>query len=176
MTLSSMASSLLRLHSGTDDHVAARSTRNRTLDRDQMTLGVDLDHFEIDRRTIHVAHLAGHLLARKHAARRLALADRARRAVRQRIVVRRGTHREVMAFDRALKALALADTGHVDLLTNREQLVRFQLTADCELAEIARFDAELPKATTGLDLCLRVVPGVRLVDQRSALRARSDLD
>src|SRR4051812_5486889 len=113
MTLSSMAASLLRLHGGTDDHVAARSNRGRTPDRDQMTLGVDLDDFEIHRRTIHVAHLAGHLLAREHAARRLALADRAGRAMRQRVAVRGVAHGKVPALDGALETLALGDARDI---------------------------------------------------------------
>ena len=67
-------------------------------------------------------HVAGHLLARKHAARRLALADRTRRAVRQRVAVRRVAHGEVPALDRALEALALRDALDVDDLAHFEDV------------------------------------------------------
>src|SRR4029078_5282181 len=127
------ASLLLRLHGGTNDHVAARSARNRAFDRDEMTIEIDLHDFEIDRGAAHVTHVTGHLLAREHATRRLALADRARRAMRQRVAVRRVAHREVMALDRALETLALRDAGDVDLLADREDLVGLDLAADREL-------------------------------------------
>ena len=126
-------------------------------------------------RTAHVAHVAGHLLAREHAARRLALADRARRTMRQRVAVRRVAHREVPTLDRALEALALRDAGDVDLLADREDFFGLELAADFELADFSRFEAELPQTATAFHLRLRVVAGERLVDQRSALRAGTDL-
>src|SRR3546814_325530 len=92
----------------TDDHVAARCARHGALDRDQAALGVDPDHFEALRALAHGTHVAGHLLARENATGRLPLADRARRAMRQRVAVRRVAHLEVPALDRDLETLALA--------------------------------------------------------------------
>src|SRR5690606_8124575 len=91
------------------DHVAARRTRHRAADRDQAALGVDLDHLQALRGLLHGAHVPGHLLAREHAARGLALADRTGGPVRQRVAVGGVAHGEVPALDRALEALAL---GH----------------------------------------------------------------
>src|SRR3546814_382543 len=91
----------------TDDHVAARRARHGALDRDQAALGVDPDHFEALRALAHGTHVAGHLLARENATGRLPLADRARRAMRQRVAVRRVAHLEVPALDRALEHIVL---------------------------------------------------------------------
>jgi hypothetical protein len=74
------------------DHVATRRTRHGTAHGDQAALGVDLDDLQVLRGLGDVAHVAGHLLAREHATRRLALADGARRAVRQRVTVGRVAH------------------------------------------------------------------------------------
>src|SRR6476646_7021437 len=87
-----------------------------------MTFGIDLHNFEIHGRTGHITHVPGHLLAREHAARRLALADRTRRTVRQRVAVRRVAHGEVPALDRALEALALGDALEVDGLADFEDV------------------------------------------------------
>src|SRR3546814_17274218 len=97
----------------TDDHVAARRARHGALDRDQAALGVDPDHLEALRALAHGTHVAGHLLARENATGRLPLADRARRAMRQRVAVRRVAHLEVPALDRALATLALGHAVHV---------------------------------------------------------------
>src|SRR4030095_2008067 len=159
-TSSCMASSLLlRLDAGTNDHIAPRSARTRAFDRDEMTIEIDLHDFEIDRGAAHRTHVTGHLLAREHAARRLALADRARRTMRQRVAVRRVAHREMVALDRALETLALGDAGDVDFLSDREDLVGLQLAADRELADLAVVETEFPKTATAFDLRLRVVSG-----------------
>src|SRR5690606_6082527 len=149
---------------GADDHVAARRTRDGTLDRDQATLGVDLDHFQVLNALALGAHVAGHLLAREHAARGLALADGTRRAVRQRVAVGGVAHGEVVPLDRALEALALGHAGHVHHLADLED-VGLDLAADLEVAGILVLDAELPQAATGLHLGLGVVAGHRLVAQ-----------
>src|SRR3546814_6817854 len=102
----------------TDDHVAARRARHGALDRDQAALGVDPDHLEALRALAHGTHVAGHLLARENATGRLPLADRARRAMRQRVAVRRVAHLEGPALDRALEALALGHALDVDDLAD----------------------------------------------------------
>src|SRR5690606_34374647 len=122
----------LCLARGTHDDVATRRARNRALDGDQAALGVDLDHLQPLRALRFRTHVAGHLLARKHAARRLALTDRARRAVRQRVAVGRVAHLEVPTLDRALEALALGDTLDVDDLADLED-VGLDLGANLEV-------------------------------------------
>src|SRR5690606_35704565 len=158
----------------TDDDVAARRARHGALDRDQAALGVDLDHFQPLRALAHGTHVAGHLLAREHATRCLALADRTRGAVRQRVAVRRVAHAEIPALDRALEALALGHALDVDDLADLED-VGLDLAADAEVADLVVGHAQFPQATTGLDLGLGQVAGLGLVDQRGALDAGGDL-
>src|SRR5690606_12305658 len=98
-------------------------------DRDQATLGVDLDHAQALRGLGLGAHVAGHLLAREHAARGLPLADRAGAAMRQRVAVGGIAHAEVPALDRALEALALGDALDVHELADLED-VGLDLAAD----------------------------------------------
>src|SRR6185312_1605241 len=174
ITFSSMVRSS-SLGRRTHDHVAAGGTGHRALDCDQVALGVHADHFEIHRRTAHVAHLTGHLLAREHAARGLALADRTRRAVRQRVAVGGVAHREVPALDRALEALALGHARDVDDLADREHVVHLDLCADRVLVGVLVVETELPQASARLHLRLREVALGRLGQQRRALGARGDL-
>src|SRR5690606_11777599 len=110
----------LCLARGTHDDVTTRRTGDSALDRDQAALGVDLHHLQALRGLGFGAHVAGHLLAREHATRGLALADRAGRTMRQRVAVRRVAHAEVPALDRALEALALGYTLDVDDLADLE--------------------------------------------------------
>src|SRR5690606_16998197 len=155
-------------------HVTARRARHRALHGDQAALGVDPDHLEVLRALAHGAHVARHLLAREHAARRLALADRARRAVRQRVAVRGVAHAEVPALDRALEALALGHALDVDLLAHLED-VGLDLAAHLEATDLVVGDAELPQATARLHLGLGQVAGLGLVHQHGALAADGDL-
>src|SRR5690606_26329892 len=157
----------LTLPLGTHDHVSARCAGNRALHGDQAALGVDPDHFEVLRALLHRTHVAGHLLARKHAAGRLALTDRARRTVRQRVAVRRVAHGEVPALDRALEALALGHALDVDHLADLED-VGLDLAAHFEAADLVVGNAQLPQAPAGFDLGLGQVTGFGLVDQHGA--------
>ncbi len=80
LSLLLMASSIvfsLALARRADDHVAAGSTGDRALDRDQATLGSTRTTSRRWIDLVSAPHVTGHLLAREHAARRLALADRA---------------------------------------------------------------------------------------------------
>src|SRR5690606_3103598 len=120
------------------------------------------------------AHVAGHLLAGEHAAGRLALADRTRRTMRQRVAVRRVAHAEVPALDRALEALALGDTLDVDQLADLED-VGLDLAADLEVGDLVVSHAQFPQAAAGLDLGLGQMAGLGLGQQRGALDAGSDL-
>src|SRR5690606_9934251 len=108
------------------------------------------------------------------AARGLALADRAGRAVRQRVAVRRVAHAEVPALDRALEALALGHALDVDQLADLEN-VGLDLAADFEVADLVGGDAQLPQAAAGLDLGLGQVAGLGLGEQRGAAHAGGDL-
>src|SRR5690606_27660576 len=101
-------------------------------DRDQAALDVDLDHLQPLGGLGVGAHVAGHLLAREHAARGLPLADRAGAAMRQRVAVGGVTHAEVPALDRALEALALGDALDVDDLAGLED-VGLDLAANLEV-------------------------------------------
>src|SRR5688500_3348384 len=159
---------------GANDDVAAGRTGDGTLDRDQAALGVHLDHFEPLHGLLDRTHVAGHLLAREHATRRLGLADGARRTMRQRVAVRRVAHLEVVLLDGALEALALRDAGDVDDLAYGED-VGLDLGADFEVAGVLVFDAEFPQATARFHLRLREVAGLRLVDETRALLAGGDL-
>src|SRR5471032_3360745 len=175
MTLSSMAFSST-LGRRADDDVATGCTRYRALHRNQVTLGVDLDHFQTLRRTAHGTHVTGHLLAREHATRGLTLTDRTRRAMRQRVTVGSVTHFEVPALDRALEALAFRHAGHVNDLPDGKHVVSLDLGAHGVLAEIVGRHAELPQTTTRLNLGLRVMTFQRLRQQVCALGARRNLD
>src|SRR5690606_34014841 len=156
------------------DDVAARRAGHRTLDGDQAALGVDLHHLQALRALRFRTHVAGHLLAREHATRRLALADRTRRAMRQRVAVGRVTHAEVPALDRALETLALGHALDVDQLTDLEN-VGLDLAADLEVGNLVVGHAQLPQAASGLDLGLGQVAGFGPGQQRGALDACGDL-
>src|SRR6202034_478939 len=70
-----------RLHRGAHHDVAAFRARDRAADQQQVALGVHHHNFQVLGGAANHAHVARHALARKHPARRLALADRARHAV-----------------------------------------------------------------------------------------------
>src|SRR5690606_18228773 len=158
-----------------DDHVTTRRTRHGAAHRDQAALGVDLHHLKALGALADGTHVACHLLAREHAARRLPLAQRTGRTMRQRVAVGRVAHGEVPALDRALETLALGHALDVDHLADLED-VGADLATELEVGQLAVLDPELPQATAGFDLGLGQVPGLRLVEQRSAAHAGSHLD
>ena len=122
----------------------------------------------------HVAHVAGHALAREHAARRLALADRAGRAVEQRRAVGGRATREVVALDRAREALADRGAGDVHDLAGREH-VHLDLGARREVRAFAVGEAELDQRLARGDLGLGVVPGQRARQAGGLAVAEGDL-
>src|SRR4029077_16981097 len=81
-----------------DDDAAARGARHGTADEQQVPLEVHLDDLEVFHGAVDAAHAAGHALAREHASRRLALADRAGRAVHDGSAVARHAARETVAL------------------------------------------------------------------------------
>src|SRR5262249_57172366 len=79
-------------------------------------LGVGLHHAEVLRGDIHIAHVAGHLLAFEHLAGVLALAGRAVASVADRHAVRGAQAAEIVALDDAGKTLADGRARHIDIL------------------------------------------------------------
>src|SRR6056297_3421241 len=110
---------LLRLDRRTHQHMAARCTWHRAAYEQQVAFGVDPYYFEILCGDALGTHVPGHLLALENPARRLALADRAWRTMRQRVAVSCILHPEIVTLDNASEAFALAGTGHVDHLPVR---------------------------------------------------------
>src|SRR5690606_32002104 len=157
-----------------DQHFAARGARNRALDEQQVALGVDADDLEVLRRAALLAQVARHLLAREHAPRRLALADRARRPVRHGVTVRHVLLREVVALDHAGVTLALRRAGDVDELPGREE-IDLDLGAGGVLRAFA-VEAELDEPAARLDLVAREVTGLGLRQARGRDGADRHLD
>src|SRR6056297_319530 len=144
---------LLRLHRRTHQHMAARCTRHRAANEQQVAFGVYPYDFEVLGGDALGAHVAGHLLALENASGRLALTDRTGRPMRQRVAVRGILHPEIMALDDACKALALAGAGHVDLLAACEALDR-DFAADFKVAVITvvfSVEAEFPQSFARLN-------------------------
>ncbi|AAW76837.1 hypothetical protein XOO3583 [Xanthomonas oryzae pv. oryzae KACC 10331] len=158
----------------TDDHVATSCARYGAVDSNQTTLDVDLDHFQVLRALLHGAHVARHLLTRENATRGLALTQRTRRAMRQRVTVSCIAHTEVVALDGALETLTLGDALDVYFLADLED-VRLDFAADGEIAEMGIFNTEFPQAATRFHLRLREVACSRLVDQRGTTGANGNL-
>src|SRR5207302_10937203 len=105
-----------------DRQPAALVTRNRALDEEQTADRIGADHFEVLLGAVPRAHMASHLLVLEDAARILAIAGRAMRAVRDRNAVRRAETAEAPALHRAGKALALRHTNDVDHLPRNEMI------------------------------------------------------
>jgi hypothetical protein len=140
----------------------ARRTGNRTLDKQQVALRVHADDLKTLHGHVGGTHVAGHLLALEHAARGLALADGARRAVRQGVAVGRVLRAEVPALDRALEALALGATGTSTFCpASKRSTVSSAPTSMAHRRRIAQ--TELPQATTRLDTRLGEVPASDLL-------------
>ena len=153
------------------DHLAARGAGHGAADQQQVAHRIDLDDLQVLDGAADVAHVAGHALAGEHAARRLALADRARRAVEQRRAVGGRAAREVVALDRARKALADRGAGDVDDLA-RGKDVDLDLGARRQVGALAVGEAELDQRFAGGHLGLGVVPGQRLREPRGLARRR----
>src|SRR4029078_10885874 len=89
--------------------------------------GIDAHDRQVLDRALHVAELARHTLAGKHAARALALAGGTWRARRDRVAVRCAIRREMVALDDPGETLAERDSLHIHLLADLEDIV-------CDLA------------------------------------------
>ena len=117
--------------------------------------------------------MAGHLLVLEDAARILALAGRAERAVRQRDAVGGAKAAEAPALHAAGKALALGDALDVDQLAG-DIMVGGELGADVEQGVLG--DAELGDPRLGLDLGLAEMAALRLGDVLRLGGAGAELD
>src|SRR6185437_5220829 len=163
-----------RLQRRTDDDLAALRTGHGAADEEQIALDIDLHDLEILRRAAHHAHVAGHPPALEHAARGLALADGAGRAVRHRHAVGRRQATEVVPLHRAREALAFRRAGDVDPLAGLEE-VHFDLGARLEIDLVAIRQAEFHQRLAGRHVGLGVVAGDGLGIKLRPARAESDL-
>src|SRR5271168_4923583 len=102
--------------------------------------------------------MARHALALEHAPRRLALADGARRAVRQRIAVGFHAARKIVASHGALEALARGGTGHIDDLADAEH-VYFDFAAGGQSFALALAQTEFLGGVPGGNIGLGKMTG-----------------
>src|SRR5207249_11687102 len=123
----------------------------------------------------HVAEVAGHALAGKHACRALVLAGRAGLVMRDRVAVAGAVGREMVALDHARETLADRDALDVHLLADLEDLDA-DLAADLQVGEVLRPGAELAQRVASLDTRLGEVAGNSLVDAAGAPLAERHLD
>src|SRR3954471_1737069 len=152
-------------------HGAALRPRNGAADEHQVAVGHQLD----DRQALLIpppaAHAAGALDPLEHARRRGGRADRPGSAhVVRAVRLRAGS--EVVALDRALEALALADAGDLHDLADLEGLHGHGVP-DHELAGLV---AELPQRAHRRSVHLAQVAEQRLVQGLLARGAEPELD
>src|SRR5438445_5099220 len=157
------------------DHVAAARAGHRALDEQELPPGIDADDLQTQDRAAHVAEVAGHALAGKHARRALVLAGRAGLVMRDRVAVAGAVGREMVALDHAGETLADRDALYVHLLADLEDLDA-DLAADLQVGEVLRPGAELAQRVASLDTRLGEVPGNSLVDAAGAPLAERHLD
>src|SRR3954454_11859903 len=136
----------------------------------QVAIGHELDDRQALLRGALGTHVARAADALEHARRRGRGADRARRALVVR-AVGLGARGEVVTLDRALEALALADAGDLDGLTDLEGLDRHGV-ADHELARLV---AELHERLHGRRVDLLEVTEQRLVERFLAHGTEAEL-
>src|SRR5262245_43774018 len=96
-----------------DEEVTLRTAGNRTLQDEEVPLGVDADDFQVARGDRARTHVAGHPMALPDTARRRALPDRTGLAVRLRSVCPRPAA-EPVALHAALESASPRDPAHVD--------------------------------------------------------------
>jgi hypothetical protein len=163
------------LHRRSHDHAAALGTRHRAADQQQVAHGIDFHNAQIFNGAVAYAHVARHALALEHAARSLALADRARRAVRHRISVGFHAAREIVALHGALEAFAYRGTGDIDDLARAEH-VDFDFAAGRQCVAFPLAQSEFLRGITGSYIRLGEMAGEGLPDARCAAAANGDLN
>src|SRR5207247_290914 len=127
------------------DLVPAARAGHRALDEQELPPGIDADDLQIQDRAAHVAEVAGHALAGKHARRALVLAGRAGLVMRDRVAVAGAVGREMMALDHAGETLADRDALDVHLLADLEDL-EAALAADLLVCDSLRPCADSAQA------------------------------
>src|SRR6185436_10042433 len=164
----------LAFHGETHEHVAAARARDRALDEKKLARLVDAHDLKIRDGPTHVAEMAWHALALEDVRRALVLAGGAGNPMRDRVAVRCVLPAEMMPLDDPGEALADRHALHVDELADLEELLRRDLRAHLELAELLGLpEPELPQHVPGLDRRPGEMAGERLVDAgRSALAER----
>src|SRR6476661_5734667 len=162
-----------QLHGVADGQPGALVAGHRALDEQQAADRVRTDDLEVLLGAIAGAHVARHLLVLKHAARILAVAGRAVRAVRDRDAVGRAETAETPALHGAGKALALGHARHVDELA-RDEMVRRDVRANVEQRIVG--DAELGDTRLGLDFSLAESGTLRLGNVLRLGRSCAELD
>jgi len=135
--------------------------RNGAFDEQQIAFGIDANDLQIDRGGLLGTQMSRHFLAWEDSARRLALADGAGGAMRQRVTVRHMSLREVVAFDGAREALAFRRAAHIDELTGLKE-IHFELSPGGEVAAFVCAQTKLPEPLSGRDLGVREMPGLGL--------------
>src|SRR5205807_8368542 len=103
-------------------HLATRRPGHRAEDEEQVSYQVHLHHAQVLDRAALDAHVAGHAPPLEYSPRRLALADGARRAVRQGVAVGGVAAREVVTLHGAREALADGRPRDVDDLALLEEV------------------------------------------------------
>src|SRR4051812_5159710 len=152
-------------------HGPALGARHGAAHEHQVLAGDQLDDREAELGHAPAAHAAGALDALEHARGRGRGADRARGAhVVRAVGLRAGG--EVVALDRALEALALADAGDLDGLADLEGLDGHGV-ADHELARLV---AEFHERLDGRSVDLLEVAEQGLVERFLAHRAEAELN
>ena len=155
--------------------MAVLRARNGAAHQQQLAGFVDANDVEVLRGLRDVAELAGHLLAREHAAGVLRHRDRTRHVVRAAVAVRRALRAEVVALDRAGEALADRGALHVDHLANSKGRHR-NLGARLEAGSHVDSDTEFLEDFTRFDARFREVAGFGFGHARCFARAERHLD
>src|SRR6478735_7606702 len=155
---------------GTHLHGVSLGTGDGAADHHQILVGHELDDRQALLGDALATHAAGAADALEHARGRGRRADRAWRALVVRAVrLRAGS--VVVTLDRALEALALADAGDLDDLTDLEGFDGDRVTDH----ELSRFVAELHELAQRRRVDLLEVTEQRLVERFLAHRAESEL-
>src|SRR5205085_8638844 len=117
-----------------DNDDGALGAGHAAADAQQIALAVHKCHLNILRGDSVAAHVASHALALVNAAGRGGLAAGAWRAGAVGSAVRLGLPVEMIAFDGALEALALAGSGHIHMIANGKYVCD-ELVGGFELGE-----------------------------------------
>src|SRR4051812_5145480 len=111
-----------------------------------------------------------HFLAGEHPARSLALADGARRAVRQRVTMARAAAAEMMPFDYPGKPFTHGRALDIDHLPHGKN-IDFDLSTGFQPVAFARAQPEFPQTAAGRRAGLGVMAGQGLADPAGPARA-----